>query len=863
MTTGMKRYSIIVIAAVLAAVSCGREIIPDPVPGPTPVPDPDDRYNYITVSLPDNETLVWKADDVLTIVGEETQEYKIVPGFTSKVASFRGEDVPGTSFTVLFGAGGSYAEAEAHDYTDQRQKANADTEHIRPVMALTGVPDISEITFSKEWAAEKGAGFQCSGLIRFSIDSPAGVRVLSRISVKCSRPVLYRTNSADSTTDSLALILPDVDVSASSMKIRAYMLTAWQDIDFVEGDKLTITLGSGEKSVAKDISVPAGKIEAGATYEIISDKKGWKGSATAEGSEGNPYKIATVEDMLNIKNLIVKDNIDGPVYFKMTADIDMDGVSWTPLVVTNACYPIDFNGDGHTISNLKVDGNVNFPSFVGVLDGAVHDVIFDKPYINCTCSQADRVAVVASWAGRSAGDITAEINNVEVRDADVSVKGAYASPTGILAGQANNASFTGCKVSGKVTAAGTAAECNIGGVIGEIDDKCYVNGITSDVEVTVENTSRVIGGCIGSVRQACTIEDVHHKGILRIGGSGADYSGHLIGHIAGKVVVRGCSTEGSFSGSGKNSGGLIGSFFSGGSGSLVENCRVMITILAVPSTDYHGGLVGSFSQAGTNNITIRNCHVEGSIALEGTKGNIGGILGANWNGATGSVIEGCSFIGSIKTQTSGNGGSFIGGIIGYTQSITVRNCWTDGEISQCNYGIGGIAGGVYKDCLIQNCFSRMAITARHGHGGIAGRADNNANDSNDTTGYNDTFDGCIAWNEKIVSRMNIASGNLSAGAIVGKTVALNTHRNCWRRSDMTFTCFTDPQYNVLFDMPDNDSSTPLDYSASTAEPIKLGLYYWPYHGRSSNGKTASDIARTIGWDETVWDLSGSEPRLRR
>ncbi|MCQ2184427.1 MAG: hypothetical protein MJY62_03345 [Bacteroidales bacterium] len=859
----MKRHLIIVAAAVLAAVSCAREIIPDPVPGPTPVPDLEDRYNYITVSLPDDESFVWKEDDVLTIAGDEVQKYRIVPGFTSKVASFRGNDVPGKSFTVLLGDYESYAQAQAHDYSDQMQKANADTDHARPLMVLTGVTDISEITFSKEWAAGKGAGFRRSGLIKFSIESPAGVRVLSRISVKCSRPVLHKTNSEDSLTDSLALIFPDVDVSASRMKIRAFMLIAWQDIDFAEGDKLTITLGSGGKSVAKEISVTAGKVEAGDTYEIVADKKGWKGSATAEGSEGNPYKIATVDDMLAIQSRLVQNNIDGPIYFKMISDVDMSGVSWTPLVVTNACYPIDFDGAGHVISNLKVDGNVNFPSFIGVLDGAVHDVIFDKPYINCTASQAERVAVVAGWAGRSAGDITAEITNVEVRDADVNVRGAYASPTGILAGQANNATFTGCKVSGSVTAAGTATECNIGGVIGEIDDKCSVSNITSDVEVTVENTSRVIGGCIGSVRQACTIEDVHHKGILRIGGSGADYSGHLIGHIAGKVVVRNCSTEGSFSGSGKNSGGLIGSFFSGGSGSLVENCRVMITILAVPTTDYHGGLVGSFSQAGTNNITIRNCHVEGSLALEGTKGNIGGILGANWNGATGSVIDGCSFIGNIKTQTSGNGGSFIGGIIGYTQSITVRNCWTDGEISQCNYGIGGIAGCVYQNCLIQNCFSRMAITARHGHGGIAGRADNNSNDSKDTTGYDDTFDGCIAWNEKIVSRMNIASGNLSAGAIVGKTVSLNTHRNCWRRNDMTFTCFTDGQYNVLFDMPDNDSSTPLDYSASTAEPRKLGLYYWPYHGKSSNGQTASDIARTIGWDETVWDLSGSEPRLRK
>ena len=160
MTNGMKRHLIIVAAAVLATVSCAREIIPDPVPGPTPVPDPEDRYNYITVSLPDDESFVWKEDDVLTIAGDEMQKYRIVPGFTSKVASFRGNDVPGKSFTVLLGDYESYAQAQAHDYSDQMQKANADTDHARPLMALTGVTDISEITFSKEWAA--GKGLTCS-----------------------------------------------------------------------------------------------------------------------------------------------------------------------------------------------------------------------------------------------------------------------------------------------------------------------------------------------------------------------------------------------------------------------------------------------------------------------------------------------------------------------------------------------------------------------------------------------------------------------------------------------------------------------------------------------------------------------------
>lgn len=862
MTTDMKRYFFILLAAFLAAVSCGKEVISDPVPGPTPVPDPSDDYEYVKVILPEDASFAWQTDDALTVVGDVSEEYSIVPGFTAREAFFRGKPVSGSAFTILFGEQESFAKAESHSYADQHQKASGNTEHLRPVIALSGVSDISSLEFSKAWAVENGAEFHCSGVLKFNVNVPAGVRILSSFSVKSSRPVLYATNASSGAADSLAVLFPDIDVSASGMALRAYMLTGWQDVDFLDSDKFTLTLNSQGRTVSKEVALTAGKFEAGTAYEVTTDRKGWKGNATTEGSEGNPFKIASVEDMLAMKGHMVEDNLDGPVYFIMTADVDMKDVDWTPLVTSNSCWPIDFNGDGHVISNLTVSGDVNFPSFVGVLDGSVHDVIFDKPSINCTKASADRVAVVSAWAGRSTGDITAEITNVEVRDASVKVQGAYASPTGILAGQANCASFLDCKVSGTVTAAGAAAECNIAGVIGEIDGNCSVSGISSEVDVTVSSASRVIGGCIGSVRQACTIEKLSHKGTLTITGGG-DYSGLLIGHIAGKSVIRDCSVEGTFNGGGKDSGGLVGSFFSGAAGSLVETCTAKVTMVATNS-DYHGGLVGAFAQANVNNMTIRNCDVDFELSLDGTKGNIGGILGANWNSATGSVIEGCSAKVRLATASSGNGGSIIGGIIGYTQTIIVRNCRAEGEITQCNYGIGGICGTVYTGSTVSNCFSKVALTARHGVGGIAGRADSNANASDATTTYDDTFEGCIAWNDKISSRMGIGSGNISAGAIVGKSVACNVHRNCWRKADLAFDCYSDAQYDALFDMPDNDKTTALSFASSTADPQSLGQYYWPYHGKAAaGGASASSVARTAGWDETVWDLSGSEPVLKR
>ena len=36
-----------------------------------------------------------------------------------------------------------------------------------------------------------------------------------------------------------------------------------------------------------------------------------------------------------------------------------------------------------------------------------------------------------------------------------------------------------------------------------------------------------------------------------------------------------------------------------------------------------------------------------------------------------------------------------------------------------------------------------------------------------------------------------------------------------------------------------------------------------YHGKAAAaGKTASAVAKELGWDETIWDLSGDVPALK-
>lgn len=38
-------------------------------------------------------------------------------------------------------------------------------------------------------------------------------------------------------------------------------------------------------------------------------------------------------------------------------------------------------------------------------------------------------------------------------------------------------------------------------------------------------------------------------------------------------------------------------------------------------------------------------------------------------------------------------------------------------------------------------------------------------------------------------------------------------------------------------------------------------YIYPYHGKAAE-TTATSLAQSLGWSTDVWDLSGSEPKLK-
>ncbi|MBR5924811.1 MAG: hypothetical protein IKZ60_05055 [Bacteroidales bacterium] len=711
----MKYRYLICLALAVAAIACTKQpkeqLIDMPEFGPNPVPSPEDGYSYLTLSIPASEDLLWKDGDRICVEGSAgTETYTLVPGSSAVKGTFRGNAVTGTSFNIIVpGPQDSFAAVDGKDYSQQTQAANADDTHIVTLYALNGVNTLEGATLSTEWASANGGKFLKTGRMTMDIQVPSAITKVSSLQV----------SSSVAAFGTYTLTLPELKMADTGHYIKAFLNLPWSIPAPAAGDVITITL-NGDKTATK--STTLADENTGAAVSVSLNGKEWTGEGlvmAGEGTSESPYLVNSSDDLFNMKDVLVE-NAQSPVYFLLTANIDMKEMAWTPLVTEEKVFPIDFDGGGHTISNLTVGGDAAFPSFAGVVTGSIHDVTFENAVIT----------------------------------------GSASGGTGIVAGQGSKVTLKNC---------------------------------------------------------------------------------HATGTISSAVTL---------------TGGIIGCIALGDDGSVIENCSFKGSIDLPAAGDYNGGIVGALRK-GAKNILISGCSVEADITSGTSKGYIGGILGANWNGNSNVTIEKCSYKGTIKTAASGNGGSGLAGICGYTQAITIRNCRSEGTITQCNYGIGGIAGTVFQDCTIENCFSSMTLYSRHGTGGIAGRADNNANASDATTGYNDKFIKCIAWNTSIGSRLGIGASNLSDGAIVGKCVSKNIHQGCVRRPDMLFDCYTDAQYNTLFDQADNDASGAMQI------PTSLGQYYWPYHGTAAAaGKTASDVARDLGWDTSIWDLSGSTPVLK-
>ncbi len=181
-------------------------------------------------------------------------------------------------------------------------------------------------------------------------------------------------------------------------------------------------------------------------------------------------------------------------------------------------------------------------------------------------------------------------------------------------------------------------------------------------------------------------------GLSPIGNSSTPFSGSYDGqgHTIDSLHI---------SRTGSNYQGLFGTL---GSSAVVESLGVRNA--SVSGNDFVGALAG-WVESGAS---VTSCYTSGSVYAG--HGDCGGLIGEN----DGSVSESFS-----NCNVTGGSNYSMGGLIGYSYSGTITNCYSTGEVNVGCPGAGGLVGN-HTGAAIVNCYSVSKVIASSVYGGLIG-----------------------------------------------------------------------------------------------------------------------------------------------
>ncbi len=340
--------------------------------------------------------------------------------------------------------------------------------------------------------------------------------------------------------------------------------------------------------------------------------------AGGTGSENDPYLVASPEHLNHIGH---NPRLMG-AHFRLTEDLDFDGVVIVSIGSEEYPFGGTFDGADHTISNLTITSEASEP--VGLFS-----------------------AVLGTQA---------EVRNVILVDPRVEAPTTYG--VGTLIGQIGQGTVRNCRVENGRVIGGTG----VGGLTGlngwwDLEHRyiqsdtinCHVNASVRGLEMV----GGVVGinGWLGHMARCSFSGEV--SGIQDIGGlAGASVS----------ASVADCLSAGTVSGE-RCTGGLLGI----NSDATARGCFSTATVMGETC-------VGGFS--GVNYGTIDNCYAAGDTAGNTQTGGLVGLNGIQsiWEETPG-IISKCYASGMVISVAAG------GGLVGAHGLGTISSCFWDTQAS--------------------------------------------------------------------------------------------------------------------------------------------------------------------------------------
>ncbi|MGE4288552.1 MAG: two-component regulator propeller domain-containing protein [Salinivirgaceae bacterium] len=303
--------------------------------------------------------------------------------------------------------------------------------------------------------------------------------------------------------------------------------------------------------------------------------------AGGSGTEADPWQIATVEHLVNVKKYL--GNTHNDKYFIQIADIDLNvspwnaGEGWEPIGSGYGNYfHGHYNGDGFTISELYANRpGVDNQGLFGMIENAeIKNMVI-------TGAQIAGNSYIGALVGWSSG---ANITNCQI-NAVVTASGDYMANVGGLAGYNFQTTITNCSAEATVSGA-----YYVGALVGNNNESTYTHCFSAG---TVNCTTEEGGGLIGRNYTNSVIDQCYSTADV----SGKQKLGGFIGGNASSDISNSYATGMVTSSNGVSSfGGFVGY---NDNTSVIENCY---SIGEVNSSTYASG-----GFAGTNFATITNC----------------------------------------------------------------------------------------------------------------------------------------------------------------------------------------------------------------------------------------------------------------
>lgn len=371
-------------------------------------------------------------------------------------------------------------------------------------------------------------------------------------------------------------------------------------------------------------------------------------SLSGDGTESNPYKIGTANELAFLAEKINagEDKYVGKHYV-LVSDINLAGKEWVPIGTKEMPFKGVFDGKNHKIVGLTIkymlpEGGNADKMYKGLFGVTSSDAVIDSVLNGY---EPDMLKIL-DWSKNCT-----VLKNIVFTDVGMSVEG---QTVGALVGKATNTYIDNIKVEG----GSLKTMGNSGGVVGFLSGSVVINVSTEEKYTvgTVDKGGYSIGGIVGAVRDNgnSAIINSTNNAKVEVYITSASAAG-ILGNIADEpasTLVYGC----------------------------VNNGEVSIHKIKIVSQDADSGK-----------------YLDNSAT---------GIVGHSNGQQTTSIIN-CINNGKIINNSGSKAGS-LAGISKYTAGL-ISGCVNNGEIIGDAYIRSGIISHNYTNLVIRNCDNKGTV----------------------------------------------------------------------------------------------------------------------------------------------------------